>query len=219
MVRNKIVFLSALGKAFQIFKALCDAILARGGGDEDVARLEEMADEIAELVMRSRKPETQSVRAPRPRLLEPVGTVEVSGRDKFVTNSHFQKGRVNGVTISHLGHGFRANFLDKVEQSTLSTSLRFHRLTCDSVDGPIISELGKNYETSLYQIWNLLEQQPDGEPGVLLINGYSNIFYVSDSDVILWVVYARWYDNGWYINASPVGSPGGWEGGIRVFSR
>lgn len=51
---KKSEFLGTWGKAFQIFKAIVDAILARGGDDEDVARLEQMAGQIADLAIGGR---------------------------------------------------------------------------------------------------------------------------------------------------------------------
>jgi hypothetical protein len=54
MALKKSEFLGACGKAFQIFKAVVDAILAAGGDDEDVARIELMGPQIAELVIAAR---------------------------------------------------------------------------------------------------------------------------------------------------------------------
>lgn len=63
MAQKKSGFLGAWGKAFQIFKAIVDAILASGGSDEDVARLESLAPQIAALSIAARppKPEEEAV--------------------------------------------------------------------------------------------------------------------------------------------------------------
>jgi len=63
MAQKKSEFLGACGKAFQIFKAIVDAILASGGSDEDVARLETLAPQIAALSIAARppQPETETV--------------------------------------------------------------------------------------------------------------------------------------------------------------
>ena len=57
MAQKKSEFLGSLGKAFQIFKAIVDAILASGGSDEDVARLESLAPQIAALSIAARPPQ------------------------------------------------------------------------------------------------------------------------------------------------------------------
>jgi len=50
MSRKKSEFLSAWGKAFEIFKALVDAVLAAGGNDDDIARIQTSKAMLAELV-------------------------------------------------------------------------------------------------------------------------------------------------------------------------
>jgi hypothetical protein len=59
MALKKSEFLGAWGKAFQIFKAIVDAILASGGSDEDVARLESLAPQIAALSIAARPPKPE----------------------------------------------------------------------------------------------------------------------------------------------------------------
>jgi len=59
MAQKKSEFLGAWGKAFQIFKAIVDAILASGGSDEDVARLESLAPQIAALSIAARPPKPE----------------------------------------------------------------------------------------------------------------------------------------------------------------
>jgi hypothetical protein len=64
MAQKKSEFLGAWGKAFQIFKAIVDAILASGGSDEDVARLESLAPQIAALSIAARPPKPEEEVAP-----------------------------------------------------------------------------------------------------------------------------------------------------------
>lgn len=59
MPLKKSEFLGAWGKAFQIFKAIVDAILASGGSDDDVARLETLAPQIAVLSIAARPPQEE----------------------------------------------------------------------------------------------------------------------------------------------------------------
>lgn len=57
MARKKSEFLGALGVAFEIFKAIADAVIARGGGDDDLRRVvsdKGLAGKIAEVIMTGR---------------------------------------------------------------------------------------------------------------------------------------------------------------------
>ena len=90
-----------------------------------------------------------------------------------------------------------------------------------SVDDPIIEELGGKTEVrpTLSQIHSLLLKQPQGKKeGVLLTNGYANIFYVKDLEGELRAVYVLWRGGGWGVNAVSVEYPDGWYAGDRVFS-
>lgn len=58
MPAKKSQFLSSFGKAFQIFKAITDAVLDQGGVDEDVARIltdGDLAKDIATCIMHSKE--------------------------------------------------------------------------------------------------------------------------------------------------------------------
>jgi hypothetical protein len=89
------------------------------------------------------------------------------------------------------------------------------------VDGPIIAELGgeEKSETTLSEMFSLMEKQGKGEDGVLLNNGYANIFYIRDLAGVLRAVGVRWGGGGWGVGADSVGGPDRWDGGYRVFSR
>jgi hypothetical protein len=64
-----------------------------------------------------------------------------------------------------------------------------------------------------------MEKQKNGEDGVILNNGYANIFYVKDESGVLRAVNVRWNDYGWSVDASSVEDPGRWRDGVQVFSR
>ncbi|MFA6275071.1 MAG: hypothetical protein WCX70_02925, partial [Candidatus Paceibacterota bacterium] len=59
----------------------------------------------------------------------------------------------------------------------------------------------------------------NGENGVLLNNGYANIFYIRDQAGVLRAVRVGWSDGGWYLSAYSALRPNGWRGGRQVFSR
>jgi len=89
------------------------------------------------------------------------------------------------------------------------------------VDAPIIAELGGNEkaETTLTEVFSLMEKQPNGEEGALLNNGWWNILYVKDQNGVLRTVSVCWLVDGWNVYARSVGDPYGWYDGYQVFSR
>lgn len=162
---------------------------------------------------------------PKPKgLLDLFGTVEVPATtEKFVAKKHFVKNtsKKARVKISYLGDNFTAWFLKKIEKPIAGTTLRCHKLKKYSVDRPIIVELGgeAKAETTLTEMFSLIEKQANGESGALLTNGYANIFYVRDVSAVLRAVNVRWSDDGWYLKASSVLDPDRWNEGFQLFSR
>lgn len=160
-------------------------------------------------------------------ILEFVSMVKVSAttekfvaKDKFVVNTK----RNAPVKISVVLDDFTNWFLlgdGKTEYPITEQTLRYHRLCKASVDGPIITELGgeEKSETTLTEMFSLMEKQKNGEDGVLLNNGYANIFYIKDQTGVLRAVYVRWYDGGWGVYSYSVENQGKWSDVSRVFSR
>ena len=188
----------------------------------DVFQVIKEERDFATILGRNDKP---AVPKPVPSLLEPVGTVFVPAtikrflaREKFVLN----RGRKAkpGVLISYLGDSFQEWFLEKIEEPIAETTLRYAKLTKSSVDAPIRAEIGSEFEeTTLAQIYSLMERQKHGEGGVLLNSGWANIFYVKDVNGELRAVCVYWDDDGWSVGAGSVTDPDGWGGGRQVFSR
>jgi len=156
-----------------------------------------------------------------------VSTIVISATTiPFVANTRFVL-NTNGnapVKISHLGGAFTAWFLSgdgKTEDPISEQTLRYHKLRQSSVDGPIIAELGgaEKSETTLSEMFSLMERQGKGEDGVLLNNGWANIFYIKDGAVVLRAVYVDWDGDGWRVDAFSVENPFRWGGGSQVFSR
>ncbi len=164
---------------------------------------------------------------PTPSILELVSTIVVNAttsklvaKEKFVVNTK----RNAPVKISYLGDNFTSWFLNgdgKTEDLISEQTLRYAKLRKASVDGPIITELGgeAKAETTLSEVLSLMEKQKNGEEGVLLNNGYANVFYIKDSAGVLRAVIVRWLDDGWFVYADSVVDPVRWSGGYLVFSR
>lgn len=160
-----------------------------------------------------------------PSILELVSTVVVNATTgKFVAKEKFVRDIGGKVKISYLGGNFAGGFLSgdgKTEDPISEQTLCYHKLRKSSVDSPIITELGgeEKSETTLTEMFSLMEKQKNGEDGVLLNNGYANIFYIRDQNGVLRAVYIHWYGGGWDVNAFSVEHRIGWVDGIQVFSR
>ena len=162
-----------------------------------------------------------------PSILEFISTVVVCttsspfvAKDEFVVNTK----RNAKVLISYLGDNFKAWFLNgdgKTEDPISEHVLRYAKLRKASVDGPIITELGgeAKAETTLSEMFSLMVGQKNGEDGVLLNNGYANIFYIKDQNGVLRTVYVYWNDDGWDVDAYSVEDSSRWDAGYQVFSR
>ncbi len=153
-----------------------------------------------------------------PKIVIPATTEKFVAKDNFVVNT----GKKSKVKISYLSENFQEWFLGKTEEPRPSEKIIFcyNKLLVSSVDGPIISELGgeEKVETKLSQVYYFLSQQPNGEVGVLLTNGWANIFYVRDKDGKLCAVYAPWCGAGWRLYALSVDHPLRWLDGDFIFS-
>ena len=164
---------------------------------------------------------------PTPSILELVSTIVVNAttgklvaKDRFVINTK----RNAPVKISYLGDNFKAWFLNgdsKTEDPISEQTLRYHKLRQSSVDGPIITELGgeAKAETTLSEMFSLMEKQGHGEDRVLLNNGLANIFYIKDDAGVLCAVDVYWAGGGWFVLAFSVERPYRWSDGLQVFSR
>jgi len=159
----------------------------------------------------------------RVKILDMIGTITTSTTtEPFIAKEKFVRGSKE-IKFYGFGDNFTKWFLDgagKVEGPQDGRELRYGDLTKPSTDGPIIEEIGgeAKAETTLSELYDLLQKQSRGEGGVLLTNGHSNIFYVPDTSVVLRAVDVDWGGGGWYVVADPVGDPDGWVAGSRVFS-
>ncbi|MBI2482106.1 MAG: hypothetical protein HYV76_00870 [Candidatus Vogelbacteria bacterium] len=201
-----------------------DKVLLGNDGDEYEAELEKF------LARRPCWTNGQVAQVTQPKLtssiLKLVSTIVVNATTgKFVAKDKFKLKKDGGI-CSYLGGNFRAWFLNgdgktKTEDPITKQTLRCHQLRQSSVNCPIITELGgeAKAETTLSELSSLMEKQKYGESGPLLVNGYTNIFYVRDQNGMLRTVDVDWYDLGWCVGASSVGGPDGWFGGCQVFSR
>jgi hypothetical protein len=150
-----------------------------------------------------------------------AGVVSVPPTERFVAREKFvvNTGRKAPVEISYVGGNFSKWFLGKIEEPKPETQLRYAKLFKLSEDSPILAGLGNTAETTLAEVYALMERQPNGEEGVLLTSGYANIFYVRDVNSELRAVHVHWHGGGWCVNARSVERRLAWRVGYCIFSR
>ncbi len=146
------------------------------------------------------------------KLLEFVGVQVLPAVKKFIAADHFKDGEtVDGVKVS-LGDNFKRLFLGKTEENVPECNLRVHKLTRASRDLGIRAEIGEEKEeTYLAHLWHFLKLR-GGKGGWF-------IFYIRDSEGILWAVFAVWRGSCWFVNAYSVGHPLAWRADFCVCSR
>lgn len=188
--------------------------------------------DLLEAIMKGTLPSRDEVRkfyGLTPTILELVSMVVVvpATTSKFVASEQF-KLKNNGGICSYLGDNFLKWFGEKIEEPSVETALQYYKLLKDARDLPqkdgetaIIPTLGgeEKVETTLTEIRSLMANQANGEEGVLLNNGWTNIFYVRDVAGVLRAVRVYWRGGGWGVNADSVESPFGWDAVSQVFSR
>lgn len=190
--------------------------------------LEKLADpEWVEALKRFlRKKEEPWLQVAKETILQLVTTVSLPAIKAFSAKGHFQVGENEGVKIGWIGENFKGAFLSgvgKTEENVPAGTLRVHQLRKSSVDSPIIAELGGEEvaETTLAQMWKLMEAQGHGQKGHILVNGFANIFYIRDAKGVFWAVYCCWRADYavWYVGSYPVRDPFEWCGGYQIVSR
>jgi len=149
--------------------------------------------------------------------LIPATTSEFIIREKFVIDTSCKA----EVKISFLGDNFKGWFLDKREKSIVEQILKYSRLLKCSTDRSIIADLGGEVkaEVTLSELFYLMKIQGKGEEGILLTNGYANVFYVKDTACVLRAVHVHWHGGGWHVIADSVEAQDVWSEGRQVFSR
>lgn len=152
-----------------------------------------------------------------------VGIVNLPAIERFIPIDHFTINNKE-VKIQEVGDDFKRNFWGKMEPQATEITLRYSKLNeVGSLDRVALLRSGRITETTLANIWQMLKRQPNGEPGKLLTNGYSNIFYIRNNKDVLLAIHVSWWNNclghGWYVHSHRVDYSFGWHGSYRVFSR
>jgi len=191
-------------------QALLASGFLTGLRDANIAEIER--DEFRELI-----------KLPFSPLLESLDTITIpETTERFIAHERFIKDISENarVKIAYIDPYFKDRFFEKIEKPIPEMILRYSRLVRPARDNYIIKKLGYTTETFLSQMYVLMERQKNGEIGILLNNGLPNIFYISDFNGYLCVVFIRWVreKNGWFVDAIYIHHPKLWEKDLRIFS-
>lgn len=154
-------------------------------------------------------------------LLKRIASAPVPATKEFVLTEEVLK----QYNIGWAGENFRKVFLGKKCKAAKAGTTAFHSLQKDSLDPPIIAELGEDAKTAMGHVLWHINQQIKGQAGPLLVNGKWNLAYVEAEDeegkITPWAVCAGWDsgDRGWGVGADSVGRPYEWDAGSQVLSR
>ena len=190
-----------------------DAVINKMGGEEG-----------ANAFLRGEFILTPVAKAVASAILIMVGTITISAtNENFVAEDKFVK-NINDsskVKIYDVSSNFEGWFIKKVEVPFVGGELKYQKLSKGMKDLDIVTEIGgeQKAETSLTEVYSLMEKQPNGESGALLTDGYANIFYCREVKGVLCTVDVYWCGDGWVVYSDSVGRPSEWPGGNQVFSR
>ncbi len=198
--------------------------------DWNGAKAELITERIREAFGRGPKleqTEPESIPVQPEPLLTSVATATIPALPEFDAKAFFTSGifhwKQSKVKFWDFGENFKKKFFNMKCGPTQELKIQSSKLNRRSIDSPIIKALGNDttrIKLTISQFAWLLEQQPNGEEGFLLINGFANIFYIEDEDGTLWAVYGYWLAGiGWRSNAYGFDHPLGWVGGRAVVSQ
>lgn len=157
-------------------------------------------------------------------LLKFLGVVTLSATiEKFIAVDNFIIGKNKIKSFGFNDDFFKLWFLEgngKIEDPTAETVLCCHKLLKDSNEDQILADLGdeKKIETTLNNVFTLMEKQKNGENKVLALDAHANIFYVRDVENELQAVHVHCHGDDFLVCASPFPYPFRWLKGSRVFT-
>lgn len=151
------------------------------------------------------------------RLLRPVAKATVPARTKpfnAVTFYQTSTGLYVYDTFADRLDLYARQMVDSAPERPYVASL----LKANAYDKDIRKELPENYLSTLEDIAGLIEAQPDGKPGLLLNNGWANIFYVEGKNSEVFAVLVGWDSGGrrWGVSDWRLGEGGEWNAGRQV---
>ena len=142
-------------------------------------------------------------------ILTLIHTITIPAQSAVTTSKEY----FEEAGVKLMGSNFEAQFYGLEVETTNEVELAVRKLEQDSLDAPILTELGDKSEISVSQFRTFLATNRESKEWF--------IFYLRGKDGNLWAVGARWYSarRGWDVRAYSVGYSYGWYAGCRVVSR
>ena len=115
--------------------------------------------------------------------------------------------------VRWMGDNFKAQFMGLEVAAVGKAELAVRKLEQDSLDAPILAELGDKAEISVSQFRAFLAENRESPEWF--------IFYLRGKDGNLWAVRAHWSAayGGWFVDAASVECPARWYAGSQILSR
>ncbi|MCR4279580.1 MAG: hypothetical protein NUV78_02465 [Candidatus Zambryskibacteria bacterium] len=142
-------------------------------------------------------------------ILTLLRTVRITAQPTTITSKEY----FAEAGVVSAGSNFETQFYGLEVAAVAAGELAVRKLTKDSLDAPILAELGDKAETSVSQFRAFLDANRGSSEWF--------IFYLRGNDGNLWAVSADWNagDGGWRVGARSVAAPIWWDAGRQVLSQ
>ena len=142
-------------------------------------------------------------------ILTLVRTVRIAAQPAVTTSKEY----FEEAGVKSTGSNFESQFYGLEVAATDEAELAVRKLEKNSLDAPILAELGDKAETSVSQFRAFLATNRESKEWF--------IFYLRGKDGNSWAVFARWFADhgGWRVGAFSVDNPGVWDAGGQVLSQ
>lgn len=134
--------------------------------------------------------------------LEKGNGLNLPGCTLFKAGDIFRKGPVteSPIAIRYIGRMFQEQVLPLVEANIPPAQLFIRSIQKDTPVHEVRDMLGRERRSFVYDLFQLLAKQPQGEEGFLDVTGLGNFFFVRGYIFHDLVVNAYWKD-GWVLHA------------------